>query len=255
MKYAIVDGLREEARPDLQGECPGCGRPTLARCGEVRVRHWAHRGRAQCDPWWENETAWHRAWKDVFPAAWQEIVHPAENGERHIADVKTPDGWVMEFQHSYLEQAERRSRDAFYPKLLWVVDGTRRKRDQQQFKRALDEGHWFGTGQRIRQVWTGECGLLREWAESAKPVFFDFDEQEQLWWVLSQRDTWAYVAPFPRMAFVAAHRITGGEGLLAFDRFVTDWPLLIANHQRQRMVQSPALGSHQTTRIRRRFRF
>jgi hypothetical protein len=50
----------------------------------------------------ENETEWHRAWKDQFPPEWQEIVHLAGDGERHIADVKTGDGWVIEFQHSYI---------------------------------------------------------------------------------------------------------------------------------------------------------
>ena len=68
----------------------------VARCGEVRVRHWAHKGRRLCDPWWENETEWHRAWKDQFPADWQEVVCYAEDGERHIADVKTHAGWVIE---------------------------------------------------------------------------------------------------------------------------------------------------------------
>ena len=51
------------------------------------------KGRRFCDPWWENETEWHRAWKDQFPADWQEIVHHAEDGEKHIADVKT-DRWL-----------------------------------------------------------------------------------------------------------------------------------------------------------------
>ena len=113
MKFALAHGQRQEAQPNLSGECPGCGRPMVARCGEVRVRHWAHKGRRHCDPWWENETEWHRGWKDRFPADWQEIVHPDGDGERHIADVKTGDGWVIEFQHSYIKPEERRSREAF----------------------------------------------------------------------------------------------------------------------------------------------
>jgi len=46
--------------------------------------------------------------KDQFPADWQEHVQHAETGERHIADVKTSRGWVIEFQHSYLKPEERR---------------------------------------------------------------------------------------------------------------------------------------------------
>jgi competence protein CoiA len=73
----------------------------VAKCGEVRAPHWAHRSRRECDHWWEPETEWHRAWKNAFPEEWQEIVHWAEDGEKHIADVKTGRGWVIEFQHSY----------------------------------------------------------------------------------------------------------------------------------------------------------
>jgi hypothetical protein len=42
--------------------------------------------------------------------SWQEIVHRSDSGEKHIADVKTDHGWVIEFQHSYLNPEERRSR-------------------------------------------------------------------------------------------------------------------------------------------------
>jgi competence protein CoiA len=102
-EYALVNGQRQEAQPNLSGECPNCTGPMVAKCGEVRAKHWAHVGKRICDPWWENETEWHRAWKGQFPADWQEIVHPGENGEKHIADVKTDQGWVLEFQHSHLD--------------------------------------------------------------------------------------------------------------------------------------------------------
>jgi len=66
-----------------------------------------------CDPWWE-ETTWHRDWKAMFPVEWQEVVHHAPNGERHIADVRTEHGFVLEFQHSPLEPVERQARESFY---------------------------------------------------------------------------------------------------------------------------------------------
>jgi hypothetical protein len=112
----------------------------VAKCGEERIWHWAHQGTRTCDSWWEPETEWHRAWKGKFPIAWQEVIHPAENGEKHIADVKTDHGWVIEFQYSFIKPDERRSRNAFYPKLVWVVNGTRRKRDRAQFLRACEHG-------------------------------------------------------------------------------------------------------------------
>jgi competence protein CoiA len=131
----------------------------VAKCGEVRVWHWAHKGRLLCDPWWENETKWHRDWKDEFPADWQEIVHAAGDGERHIADVKTDGGWVIEFQNSHIQPEERRSRETFYPKLIWVVNGTRRKRDAEQFLNAFNAGLRVGA---FRRAFSDGCVLLRE---------------------------------------------------------------------------------------------
>src|SRR5262245_49311923 len=118
MKIALVDGNRLEARPGLSGKCPYCQSAMIAKCGERRVWHWAHRGVLKCDHWWENETEWHRNWKNNFPVEWQEVIHTAENGEKHIADVKTASGRIVEFQHSHLEPVERRSREAFYEPML-----------------------------------------------------------------------------------------------------------------------------------------
>ena len=123
MKYAIVNGERSEARRGLAGECPACSSEMIAKCGEIYAHHWAHKGRRNCDAWWENETEWHRAWKNLFPTDWQEIVHRADDGEKHIADVQTEDGWTIEFQHSLIKPEERVSREEFYEKMIWVVDG------------------------------------------------------------------------------------------------------------------------------------
>src|SRR5262245_47594429 len=144
MRFALVNGEREAAQPDLSGACQTCGQAMVARCGEVRLWHWAHRVKRLCDPWWENETEWHRGWKGQFPDAWQEIVHRAETGEKHVADVRTEQGWILEFQHSSISPVERRSRDAFYRQLVWVVDATRRKRDAGQFLTAWQEGSPVG---------------------------------------------------------------------------------------------------------------
>lgn len=232
MKFALVNGQRQEAQPDLSGQCPVCGQPMVAKCGEVRMWHWAHRGRRFCDPWWENETEWHRAWKGQFPVNWQEVVHQAENGEKHIADVKTDHGWVIEFQHSYIKPAERQSRDAFYPKIAWVVDGTRRKRDRAQFLNAWKEGSSVGANSPVRRVFSDECTLLREWAGSHAPVFFDFGEEQVLWWLLSKSSDWSvYIAPFPRSAFIEIHRGTATQEVRAFDEFVQDIDKLVADYE------------------------
>lgn len=96
----------------------------VAKCGPRLMHHWAHASKRNCDPWWENETPWHRAWKSLFPEACREVGHVAPDGEIHRADIKTPTGIVIEVQHSAMTDAERLSREAFYGNLVWIVDGS-----------------------------------------------------------------------------------------------------------------------------------
>lgn len=223
MRFALVDGKRREAEPHLSGECVGCGSGVIAKCGEIRVHHWAHRGRRRCDPWWETETEWHRDWKGRFPDEWQEIIHNAEDGERHIADVRTGHDWVIEFQHSFIKPEERRSREAFYAKMMWVVDGTRRRRDESQFVRALQESRQLGRSSPVRRVWSGEGALFRDWVTSSVHVFFDFGDQEQIWWLSPASDaTWAYVMPCLLTGFIGIHSQTDRDGAHEFDRITQD---------------------------------
>lgn len=123
MQYAMVSGDRREAFLGGQGICPTCGSGMVAKCGPRVLHHWAHAGRRNCDPWWENETPWHREWKSHFPEHCREISHQAPDGEIHRADVKSPTGIVVEIQHSSITDTERLSREAFYGNLVWIVDG------------------------------------------------------------------------------------------------------------------------------------
>ena len=226
----------------------------IPRCGETNVWHWAHKGRRVCDPWWE-ETEWHRNWKDQFPEDWQEKVQYAEDGEKHIADVKTGDGWVIEFQHSYIKPEERRSRDAFYPKLVWVVDGLRRKTDRTQFLKAWEEGARVGANSPVRGAFSDDCRLLKEWAGSPAPVFFDFGEEHNLGWLLAKRPNGpVYVAPIPRAEFIYIHRQTATQTARDFDSFVEELSELVANYESHHRVQAlPRLPPHPVRRrVRRR---
>ena len=97
----------------------------------------------------------------------------ADDGEKHIADVKTVHGSVIEFQHSFITSEERLSRDNFYPKLVWVVDGLRRKRDKEQFFNALKDGVQITPNPMLMKIYTEESRILNEWSSSKVPVFFD----------------------------------------------------------------------------------
>jgi competence protein CoiA len=119
---AIVDGQPAAPTPHARGSCLGCGAAMVAKTGRV-TSHWAHAAPRDWDPWWENETAWHREWKAKFPEDWREIRHEAQGGEIHRADVRTGPGLILEFQHSSLRDDELAAREAFYDNLVWVLDG------------------------------------------------------------------------------------------------------------------------------------
>ena len=123
MQFALVNDMRCEASRGAKGSCQACRGAMIAKCGPRVIHHWAHLGRRDCDPWWENETAWHRAWKELFPPECREICHPAPDGEVHRSDIKTQSGIYIEVQHSAMSDAERLAREAFYGNLIWVIDG------------------------------------------------------------------------------------------------------------------------------------
>jgi hypothetical protein len=206
MKYAVVEGVRREAEPSLSGKCPRCGNAVIAKCGEIRVQHWAHRGTRTCDPWKEPETEWHRAWKNQFPEDRQEIIQWAKDGEKHIADVKTKGGVVLEFQYSHIQRQERESREMFYQKIVWIVNGVRRKRDKAQFFACVDEAAVIKQEPLIVSVRWKEGALLRDWGESRAPVFFDFPDTPFLWRLNPcTPNGMTYLLRVPKKMFLDAH--------------------------------------------------
>ena len=124
MQLALVNDERVEAFSGGRGVCPVCGSEMIAKCGPHVMHHWAHHRPKDCDPWWENETQWHRDWKNLFPLKCREVSHTANDGEIHRADIKTPTEIVIEVQHSTMTDAERQSREEFYGNMVWVLDGS-----------------------------------------------------------------------------------------------------------------------------------
>lgn len=174
MKFAIVDGNRVEASKGAKGFCQSCGAEMIAKCGEFKINHWAHKKIHQCDTWWETETEWHREWKGNFPIEWQEVIQfDSFTNEKHIADVRTDKGLVIEFQHSHINPIERRQREDFYKNMIWIVDGTRLQRDIPRFIKAqkdfvhMDKHKIFGI------EFADEC-FPKNWLGSSVPVIFDF---------------------------------------------------------------------------------
>jgi len=173
MKFANVCGKRTETTKGARGVCPCCGSEVIARCGTKRINHWAHKKDSDCDHWWEPETEWHRAWKEHFPADWQEVVCKADDGEKHIADVQLSNGNVIEFQRSPIDPEERTSRENFYKNLIWVVDGTRLKRDYPRF-RKLDGKARATNLEAYFLIDFPEEYFPSAWLDNKVPVIFDF---------------------------------------------------------------------------------
>jgi len=173
MKFALIDGLKVEARPKLRAICPYCSADMVAKCGKVVIWHWSHRNKLDCDPWWENETEWHRKWKDQFPKDWQEVIHiDPITGEKHIADVKTPHGLVIEFQNSPMSLIEMDSREKFYGNMIWIVNGWH---DAGDFHIGL-EGEIQSDPIAYRIKWWSKSRLLHNWTNANSKVFLDLGD-------------------------------------------------------------------------------
>ena len=178
MRFALkLSDSKKRIEPTQSGElaqCICCDNRVIAKCGSHRVWHWAHKSLTGCDPWWENETEWHKTYKNLFPNEWHEIRHvDEENGERHVADVKTDKDYFIEVQHSRITDEEQTAREAFYKNLVWIVDGSRRKRDYKKFFQYA--GFWMQWPLKERQqLLFHKNAFPEEWESRPVPVIFDW---------------------------------------------------------------------------------
>lgn len=264
MKYALVNEDRQEAQTGLPGKCPSCASTLIAKCGPIKVNYWSHHNKPNCDPWWENETEWHRAWKGHFPKEWQELVQHDEKGAKHIADVKTDLGYVIEFQHSPIKSEERQSREHFYKRMLWIVNGKRRLRDKDKFADSWLFANSVAGKEDLRQTSGPRCPLLRDWCENSVPVFFDFGE-DILWGLLPKTtEGKEYLFKIPKAELIAmlelATELTDSFGTLIKNHAWTVSCAIAASENRRRVEAerngNPFLGLHiVNTRISNRPRY
>jgi hypothetical protein len=185
----------------------------------------------------------------------------AEDGERHIADVKTHHGWVLEFQHSRIDPEERRAREAFYPHLLRVVDA-RKQRDVVHFLRAWAKGEARDPLSSKRRLACPASSLLRQWSGSPAHVFFDIGDPDMIWWLFpDSRAERGYVQYISRAQFVRVHREKGAHAPREFDSLIQNFCAFIALYEPLPTIPVPraSADSHMPARprqiIRRSFRF
>jgi hypothetical protein len=72
----------------------------------------------ECDPWQECESEWRRSWKAYVSPERAEVCY----GE-HRADLLASDDCVVELQHSPISVNEISAREAFYGRMVWLLDG------------------------------------------------------------------------------------------------------------------------------------
>lgn len=215
MKFALVNGDKTEAQPGLRrGACIFCQSETIAKCGSVKIWHWAHKSKIPCDPWWENETGWHRKWKKHFPPEWQEIRHAdSVSGERHIADIKTASGLIVEFQYSAIRPEEIQRREKFYKDMVWVVNGTRLKNNYPHFCKGFSNLRPLKNISGIFLSLVPQACFPASWLNSSVPIYLDFQDsnpanqrdglRSPLWCLFPGRaEGYAVVAGVPREDFI-----------------------------------------------------
>jgi competence protein CoiA len=184
------------------------------------------------------KTEWHRLWKNKFPLHFQEYFHTDQvTGEKHVADIRSPENIVIEFQHSSISVKERTSREQFYPNLIWLVDGTRLNRDLPRFLKGRSEFRQLKIG--IFETEFPEDSFHKGWLSSAVPVLFDFlgtsdlirneKFQNYLYCIFPTRlGNKSVVAEIPRNTFVTS--VVNGQWVTKTNNFLKE---LIAENQRR----------------------
>ena len=133
MFYAIrKDGVRVSAESAERNEgyyCPLCQGTVVARQGSVRMWHFSHLNKSDCDTDFKTPdmSEWHRMRQSLFQVQDQEVtVCNRMTGEKHRADVLVHNKYVIEFQHSKISTEEFDRRNEFYTrcgyKVVWVFD-------------------------------------------------------------------------------------------------------------------------------------
>lgn len=125
---ALVEGRLARATPGARGVCPLCTQNVYARVPEHAIRHWAHFPLADgeeraCDNHEPGEmTEWHLNWQHQRTDL--ECIEVVGPDRQHIADTINADGQVIEFQHSAIKPEKVASRERYWGRGAWVIDGT-----------------------------------------------------------------------------------------------------------------------------------
>jgi len=161
MLYAYSETKEKiKATPRAVGFCPDCGEQLVPKCGEKVIWHWAHKTGTSHEV--KEETEWHLLWKELVPKEWCEI----KVGE-HRADIRLPNEFVVEFQHSNISEDDVHDRQWEYKTMIWVLDG----REGEKYSKARDS-----TYHRFSQYYV-DCGEKMYFYDHFSGFYKDIDKE------------------------------------------------------------------------------
>lgn len=127
MRYAYNE-QNDKIEVSFSGErakCPDCDSVVIGRKGSIKIKHWYHKAKNECDSWYEPITEWHLKWQNFFPIEYREVSIKKANGKSHRADIKLKNNLVIEVQNSPINIAEIEERESFYGEnnMIWILNG------------------------------------------------------------------------------------------------------------------------------------
>ncbi len=129
-------------------KCCFCGNPMIAKKGNIKEHHFAHKADCSCDTWYGNKGPWHIKMQNLFPIEQQEVVKVVGD-QKHIADVCIPkpsgNNLIIEFQDSPLSNEDFIERTKFWKEngddIIWVFNVT--DKDIRQIPDYPDYYRWY----------------------------------------------------------------------------------------------------------------
>ena len=175
----IIDAIIGE-----QYYCPCCKSLLVQKKGSFLIWHFAHKYLDNCISYYDNKGEWHRKMQELFPENNREIFE-SFSSYRHIYDVLTESGIIIEFQHSpiSLEDFKKRTKDYVFrslmnktPRPIWVFDYTER-----DF--SLSPQRYENSPRRRKLYWKRATDLFGEYLD------YKNDNMYELWF---------YIKPYQR---------------------------------------------------------
>lgn len=130
----LVDIDRAIKEPLNKYFCTSCKREVIMKNGNVRISHFAHKNKCDCDDYNNDISEWHRNWQKKFPIKNREVVLKINENDPFIENfnktVRRADvlcyGYVIEFQNSPISSEEFNDRNYFYTRLgkkvVWIFN-------------------------------------------------------------------------------------------------------------------------------------